>query len=168
MLTEVSGTFVKIAFEEDVRINLMRGLSSRPAARFNRTGQDALYLSSNEASARVAIGQYVGADDRPRVLLTYEVTPCVLYDLRDPLSAEIYALARQPWQSALSAGEVPPSWVAADHVRASGHVGLIDPSRQSPGLWHIALFRWNDVEAPTVKLIGDPKPISVTQAPQHT
>jgi RES domain-containing protein len=161
MLTRISGTFVRIAFAQDADITLQRGHPARPAARFNRKGQDALYLSPDETSARVAIGQYVTPDDPPRVLLTFEVGRCALFDLRDPRSAELYAKARKPWQDALAAGTEPASWEVADHLRASGHVGLIDPSRRRPGLWHITLFRWNGPGAPDVRLIDPPRPIDV-------
>jgi RES domain-containing protein len=140
---------------------LARGLSHRPAGRFNRIGQDALYLSPDELSARVAIGEYVKLGDPPRHLLTYEVERCALFDLRHPAAASVYDLARKPWRQKLAAGEEPQSWDAADHVRRSGHVGLIDPSRRRPGLWHIALLRWNEAGAPTVRKLGEPKPIVV-------
>jgi RES domain-containing protein len=96
VLTDVWGTFVKIAFPQDVGLSLSQGLPNRPAARFNRVGQDALYLSPDELSARVAIGEYVKPDDPPRVLLTYEVSHCALFDLRQPSAADVYELARQP------------------------------------------------------------------------
>ncbi len=161
MLTEVSGTFVKIAFAEDADVSLMRGDPDRPAARFNRTGQDALYLSPDQTSAAVAIGQYVTPDDPPRVLLSFAVEPCKLLDLRHPDAADLYSRARQPWQSALAAGRDPEPWSAADAVRASGHAGLIDPSRRRAGLWHITLFRWNDIGAPTIRRAGPPTPVSL-------
>ncbi|MGI9506064.1 MAG: RES family NAD+ phosphorylase [Geminicoccaceae bacterium] len=161
MLTEIGGTFVKIAWANDPDIHLRRGLPDRPAARFNRVGQDALYLSPDEESARVAIGQYVAVGDAQRVLLTYEVEPCSLMDLRDPKLSDIYELARKPWRHAVRTGRAPSSWHAADRVRGDGHVGLIDPSRRRPGLWHITLFRWNEPGAPNVYRISEPNPIAI-------
>ncbi len=161
MLSKVNGIFVKISFEVPDGIHLERGLEYRPAARFNRVGQDALYLSPNEQSARVAIGEYVRSGDPQRFLISYDVEPCVLFDLRHPHAAEVYELARKPWRSALDAGDEPKSWLAADTVRKAGHVGLIDPSRQRPGLWHVTLFRWNEDDAPLVRQIGQPVPIEV-------
>lgn len=91
MLTEVSGNFFKIGLAgEEARIHLARGDPDRPAARFNRKGQDALYLSPDKESARVAIGQYVAEDDPPRVLLSFEVERCELFDLREPYAAATY------------------------------------------------------------------------------
>ncbi len=161
ILTRVGGTFVKIAFARDAELSLARGHPDRPAARFNRKGQDALYLSPDELSARIAIGQYVKPDDPPRVLLTYELDRCALLDLRNPDAATLYDLARQPWRSALEAGEEPLPWKAAERIRDAGHAGLIDPSRRRPGLWHVTLFRWNEAGAPGVRRVGMPEPIAV-------
>ena len=161
MLTEVSGTFVKIVWADDPVIHLTRGAPDRPPARFNRLGQDALYLSPDVESARVAIGQDVKEGDRACVLLTFDVQQCALFDLRASEAANIYALASQPWRKLLAAGGEPSSWTAADRLRADRHVGLIDPSRRRPGLWHIALFRWNEPDAPSVIQVGRAEPVRV-------
>lgn len=166
MLTRISGEFVKIAFADAVATPLLRGRAQRPAARFNRAGQDALYLSPDEKSARVAIGEYVQAGDPPRVLLRYEVEACTLFDLRHPEAADVYELARQSWRPPFARGDAPPSWQAADMIRDAGHVGLIDPSRQQPGLWHITLLRWNEPGAPSVRQIGPAEPISISPKPK--
>jgi RES domain-containing protein len=145
-----SRTFVKIINPGESALVLEKGHVTRPPARFNRAGQDALYLSPDEPSARVAIGQYVTSDSRDRELITLEVSACKLLDLRDEDHSELYELARQPWIAPLKNGLEPPSWIAADLIRASGYHGLIDPSRRRPGLWHITLFEWNAPGAPNV------------------
>ncbi|MEP3467952.1 RES family NAD+ phosphorylase, partial [Marinobacter alexandrii] len=144
MIRTANETFVKIIHRDDVDLVLKRGLPSRPAARFNRQGQDALYLSPNELSARVAIGQYVEETVHSRVLLTYRVSDFRLFDLRDPANSIVYDQAKQPWLQPLADGETHASWQAADKVRDMGYDGLIDPSRHRPGLWHITLFHWNE------------------------
>ena len=159
MLTEISGVFVKIAFASDVEILLERGLPNRPPNRFNRVGQNALYLSPNEESARVAMEGYVKEGDPERVLLRYEVDQCKLFDLRHPDAAEIHALACLSWRDVLAKGQSPKSWKVAEYLRESNYVGLIDPSRRRPGWWHITLFRWNENDAPYVKRVGMPTPI---------
>jgi RES domain-containing protein len=161
MLQNVGGVFVKIAFASDVSSALAQGMPHRPAARFNRRGQDALYLSPDEASARVAIGEYVKPGDAPRVLLRFELAPCQLFDLRHETAAAVYANARQPWQGAVARGQEPASWTASEDLRRAGYVGLIDPSRQQPGLWHITLFGWNRGGAPRIWPIGAPQPIVI-------
>ncbi|WP_220034109.1 hypothetical protein [Curtobacterium sp. MCLR17_043] len=35
-----------------------------------------------------------------------------------------------------------------DRLIDIGANGLIDPSRKSPGLWHLVLFRWSVADAP--------------------
>ncbi|WP_339715046.1 RES family NAD+ phosphorylase [uncultured Sneathiella sp.] len=162
MLSDISGTFVKIVFAGDEDLFLVRGLAGRPASRFNRPGEDALYLSPDAESARVAIGEYVKRGDPPRCLLRYEVSPCSLFDLRHPNNSDIYELARQSWRPVLASGKEPVSWQASDHIRNHGHKGLIDPSRRRRGLWHITLFHWNTPDAPVVRRIGAPEPIAVT------
>ncbi|MFQ6551145.1 RES family NAD+ phosphorylase [Aestuariibius insulae] len=134
-------------------------VKDRPPARFNRAGQNALYLSPNEESARVALRSYEIGESPERVLLTYQLETCTLFDLRGPEASDLYARARQPWRVALEAGEEPPSWAAADEIQAAGYVGLIDPSRQKSGLWHVAIFRWNEPGAPGIRAVGQPIPI---------
>ncbi len=162
MLTDVSGDFVKIVWADDPDVHLMRGAPVRPPARFNRRGQDALYLSPDVESARVAIGQDVREGDRPRVALTFRVERCALFDLRSPKAADIYAIASQPWRALLAAGGTPPSWRVGDQLRENGYVGLIDPSRRRPGLWHITLFCWNEPGAPIVTRQGNAVSVSVS------
>jgi RES domain-containing protein len=162
VLTSISGKFVRLSFPDQADIALNHPAPERPAARFNRLGQSALYLSPDELSARVAIGEYVKENDPPRVLVTYEVAPCTVIDLHHPEAADLYSRARQPWQSALSQGEDPSSWAAADTIRSMPEaVGLIDPSRRRPGLWHITLFRWNERYAPALRLIDIGAPLTL-------
>jgi len=148
MLTEVSGIFVKIAFASEVDILLTLNSTSRPAARYNRVGQNALYLSKDENSARLAMQKYLNPSDSPRVLLSFNIEPCRLLDLRHPDAAQMRELASQDWQSDLDKGFEPASWQVADKVRESGEAGLIDPSRKQPDLWHLTLLRWNQESAP--------------------
>ncbi len=162
MLTKIEGEFVKITMAGHEDLMLKRGDPARPPARFNRLGQDALYLSPDEEAARVAIGGYVQAGDPPRLLQRYQVTACDLLDLRLPENAALYELAKQPWQPPFKAGDAPPSWSAADEIRKRGIKGLIDPSRRRPGLWHVTLFNWNEDGAPKVMPLGAATPIHLT------
>ncbi|MFQ6548342.1 RES family NAD+ phosphorylase [Aestuariibius sp. 2305UL40-4] len=160
-LVEIGGLFVRIERDGAQGMALRKGLPQRPPARFNRLGEDALYLSPDAESASVAIGGNVVEGETSRLLIRYHVETCKVVDLRQEKSADLYELARQPWRTPLERGEDPPSWTAADIVRASGAVGLIDPSRRRPGLWHVTLFRWNAPGAPTVRVDGPPEPIVV-------
>ncbi|MBO1768807.1 RES domain-containing protein [Agrococcus sp. TF02-5] len=60
--------------------------------------------------------------------------------------------AAAPWQDVAAAGGTPRSWTVRDRLLELGANGVIDPSRQRPGLWHLVLFRWNEAGAPTVRL----------------
>ena len=154
MISEISGTFVKIAFADQVDILLKRNSPDRPAARYNREGQDALYLSVDENTAHVAMRKYVADSDSPRVLIYYEVQPCQLVDLRHPDAEDLRKRANQNWQLALDEGTEPTSWEVADLLRKSNKTGLIDPSRSQLGSWDITLFRWNEPDAPRVAMVG--------------
>lgn len=161
MHTEVSGKFVKIILASNPDVYLERGNPDRPPARFNRKGQDALYLSPDLESAKVAVGQDVQPGDPPRFYLTFQLQTCALFDLRTAEASRLYERARQPWRARLAAGFEPSSWNVADQLRREGHIGLIDPSRRRHGLWHVTLFRWNEEGAPSVHRIDGPTVINV-------
>ncbi|UWD79191.1 hypothetical protein [Curtobacterium flaccumfaciens] len=62
------------------------------------------------------------------------------------------ALAR--WQRTAEAGGTPRSWTVRGRLIEVGANGLIDPSRKTPGLWHLVLFRWNVADAPSARLLA--------------
>lgn len=157
-LREIGGSFVRIDFAEAAARALTRGAPDRPAARFNRQGEDALYLSPDAETAWLGIRSTAAAVGRQRVVLRLRVGRARVLDLRHPSAAAIYAEACQPWRSALADGREPASWKAADAVRRAGLDGLIDPSRQTPGRWALTLFRWNAPDAPRVRQAGRPEP----------
>jgi len=159
--TEISGNFVKISNAYESDIVLERNSQNRPAARYNRLAQEALYLSVNESSARVAMEKYVKEISSPLVLVEYEVELCQLVDLRHANSQKLRAQASLDWQTAAENGSEPSSWRVSDKLRKNNEIGLIDPSRKNPNMWHIVLFRWNEVGAPAVKVVGKPKPVSL-------
>lgn len=158
MKTTVSGLYVKIAFADQVDILLNRNSPLRPAARFNRQGQDALYLSTDEVSARVAMRKHVKSSTAPRVLIQYMVEECQVIDLRHTHATELRQRASADWQIELKNGNDPSSWEVADSIRRLDVAGLIDQSRNAPELSHLTLFRWNGPGAPRVILIDEPKP----------
>lgn len=161
MLFELSGSFVKIVFATDVDTILLRGESDRPPGRYNRVGQDALYLSRHEQSARTALTRYIKQDDPPRVIIQYKVEPCSLFDLRHPDAAELLTASRGDWLKTYREDGIPESWEVADRIRQLGHHGLIEPSRQTPDAWHVVLFGWNGENEPKVSMYGQPAEISM-------
>lgn len=89
-------------------------------------------------------------------IVAVDVSASGIVDLRDAnalqrLDIDVSA-AVAPWQDVVARGETPPSWTVRDRLVAAGANGLIDPSRKNPKLWHLVLFRWNTLGAPTVQL----------------
>ena len=91
-------------------------------------------------------------------IVKIEVEASGIVDLRDAKALTTVGIdladAVAPWQDVAAAGGTPTSWMVRDRLLEVGANGLIDPSRKSPGLWHLVLFRWNEVDAPTVRLGG--------------
>ncbi|WP_348255976.1 RES domain-containing protein [Vibrio parahaemolyticus] len=159
---EVSGTYVRICPEDQVDIALLRNSRDRPEGRYNRLGQDALYLTPTEESARIALQKYVSNITSRMVLVEYEIQPCMLVDLRSAQLEKYRTMVAVNWQYELSKGKEPSSWHVADLLRSHNEIGLVDPSRKEPSSWHVVLFKWNERGAPTVRICSDPKPIVLT------
>ncbi|MEV7527294.1 RES domain-containing protein [Agrococcus sediminis] len=131
---------------------------SRSAGRFSRPGAPALYLSATPEGVAAAMLAHARNGDPEREVLRFHVRAERIVDLRDPASLAPFGIepedAAAPWQEAVARGEEPPSWRVRDRLDAAGAHGLIDPSRQRPGLWHLVLFRWNVPGAPSVRAAG--------------
>lgn len=126
---------------------------SRRAGRYSAPDQPTLYLSASpEGVAAAMIAHHIG--DVTRTVLGFDVTATDIFDLRDQAAvARVRAAAGEPfgaWQHAVDVGAEPASWRVRRWIEAQGANGLIDPSRQAPGLWYLVLFRWNVPGAPTV------------------
>jgi RES domain-containing protein len=97
-------------------------------------------------------------DARPAAMeiLGVEVEAAGIVDLRDASARAAAGIdlsdAVAPWQEIAAIGGTPRSWIVRDRLFEIGANGLIDPSRTSPGLWHLVLFRWNQADAPIVRL----------------
>ena len=87
-------------------------------------------------------------------IVAIDVDAARIVDLCDPGTLDSIGIDLQdtvaPWQDIAAAGVTPGSWQVRDRLLEIGADGLIDPSRKSPGLWHLVLFRWNEDDAPTV------------------
>lgn len=149
-LARVRGTFHR-AIDPAFRGSALAG--SRSAGRYSRTEEPTLYLSSSRDG--VAAAMVAHADDRSPALEVVEVHVDAdrIVDLRDAATLARLGVrledATAPWQPMVAAGGTPSSWRVRDALVASGSHGLIDPSRQTPGLWHLVLFAWNTRGAPT-------------------
>lgn len=126
---------------------------SRRAGRYSAPDQPTLYLSASpEGVAAAMIAHRTG--EVTRTVLGFDVTATNIFDLRDQVAvARVRAAAGETfgaWQQSVDSGAEPASWRVRRWIEAQGANGLIDPSRQAPGLWHLVLFRWNVPGAPTV------------------
>ena len=93
------------------------------------------------------------------IVVTVRVHATRIADLRDSVSMDRMGvdptLASQPWQESFEEGKTPLSWKVREMLEARGALGLIDPSRKVPGLWHLTLFTWNCPGCPTA-IVGHP------------
>lgn len=90
-----------------------------------------------------------------RQILVFDVAAANIFDLRVPQALErVRREAGDPfadWEAVVATGGEPSSWRARDWIEGTGARGLIDPSRQAPGLWHLVLFSWNAAGSPSVR-----------------
>lgn len=151
----VRGTFFR-AVDPAFRDVALAG--SRSAARYSRPEEPTLYLSASVEGVEAAMVAHREARSAALEILAIEVDAQGIVDLRDDdavCTAGIeLADAVAPWQAIAADGGTPPSWGVRDRLIELGAHGLVDPSRQQPGLWHLVLFRWNVDGAPSARIVG--------------
>lgn len=149
----VSGLFFR-AVDPAHRDSVLAG--SRLAGRYSEASQPTLYLSSSPAGVDAAMSAHAEARPTDLVLVKFQVVAENIVDLRDPNALRVAGVqladAVAPWQDVVKAAGQPSSWRVRQRLEALGANGLIDPSRTSPGLWHLTLFSWNRPGAPAVAL----------------
>lgn len=132
------------------------------AGRYHRPGQPALYITPGADWATIAIGQYLLADGKPRVIVPVDLDEAFVLDQHNADACAALGIDRdasnQSWSAAVREGREPPSWRSADMARQAGADGIIDRSRGIAGGWHVTLFRWNQAGAPQVSVAGEPLP----------
>lgn len=154
-LRAARGVFIREIAQDRVTEALA---GSHAPGRYSRANQPTLYLSASRSGVEAAMRAH--RERRPQgAMLRFEVDAKDVFDLRKPEAlARVRAECGDPlgdWQLALSRGETPASWRTRDWLESVGAAGLIDPSRQAPGLWHLVLFRWNQPGEPQVSLVSD-------------
>ncbi|MCD2178361.1 RES family NAD+ phosphorylase [Rhizobium sp. C1] len=161
----ISGRFYRAVLVERIG-NVLDPPAPQSAGRYHRHGQPALYMSPEPEWAMRAISGYMREDGKARVLIPVRVSEAFVLDQHDEALCDRLGIDRMQsnvsWRTALEAGGEPPSWRTADLARAAGADGLIDPSRNIPGGWHLDLFRWNDLGGPRVEVVGDPVEIRLS------
>lgn len=149
----IRGTFYR-AIDPNFREFAIAG--SRSNGRYSRAEEPTLYLSSSVEGVEAAMIAHKHARSAALEIIEIDVEASGIVDLRDSKALEAVGIeladAIAPWQDITAAGGTPSSWIVRDRLLESGANGLIDPSRKSPGLWHLVLFRWNEDSAPIVRL----------------
>lgn len=149
----IRGTFYR-AVDPQFREFAIAG--SRTPGRYSRASESTLYLSSSIEGVEAAMVAHKDARPAAMEILGVEVEAAGIVDLRDASALAAAGIdlsdAVAPWQEIAAVGGTPRSWIVRDRLFEIGANGLIDPSRTSPGLWHLVLFRWNQADAPIVRL----------------
>ena len=140
----VKGTFFR-AVDARYRAEALAG--SNRAGRYSSPDQPTLYLSATPDGVEAAMLAHRASRVQDLELIAIEVDAARIFDLRDEaaiLTAHLQIKhATAPWQAIVASGERPPSWSVRQRIEELGGLGLIDPSRRVPGLWHLVLFAWN-------------------------
>ncbi|WP_236559489.1 MULTISPECIES: RES family NAD+ phosphorylase [Curtobacterium] len=127
---------------------------SRSVGRYSRADEPTLYLSASVGGVEAAMVAHRDVRAETLEIVAIDVDAARIVDLRDPGTLDSIGIDLQdavaPWQDIAAAGGTPGSWQVRDRLLEIGADGLIDPSRKSPGLWHLVLFRWNEDDAPAV------------------
>lgn len=148
----VRGTFYR-AIDPHFREFAIAG--SRSAGRYSRAHEPTLYLSSSVEGVEAAMIAHQRTRSTAREIIELAVEASGIVDLRDDNARDAVGIkladAAASWQELSATGGTPRSWTVRDRLLEVGANGLIDPSRKSPGLWHLVLFRWNEAGVPTVR-----------------
>lgn len=127
---------------------------SRVAGRYSSPDRPTLYVSASLGGVRAAMVAHAPARSAALQVVTLDVAAQNIFDLRDERARSDFGIsledAMAPWQDVALAGGEPPSWRVRRQLEQAGAMGLIDPSRKAPTLWHLVLFAWNSPGAPTV------------------
>lgn len=123
--------------------------------RFNATGDAALYLSADIATAVAQYQNMIAA--RPGTFCVYEVDVAKVVDAADPIARRKWRIETAEltadWRRAASRGDEPRSWRLVRRLRAAEAAGLRYPSLRRPGGINLVLWRWNDVRRRRVAVI---------------
>ena len=162
----IGGRFFRCVLAERVG-EALTPPGSASAGRYHRLGQPTLYLSPEMDWAIISVSGYMREDGRPRVVVSVEVSSASVLDQRDAEACPTLGIDRErsdaSWREALAAGREPPSWRNADIARSAGADGIVDRSRKILDGWHLNLFRWNAGGGPQVRIVGEPRKVTLTQ-----
>jgi len=126
--------------------------------RWNAVGQPCLYAALELSTAWAEYNQ--GFVQHPATIAQLTLAGVRLADLTKPdVLAELNVsntVHTTEWRDDLDAGRVPATHRVANRIRRKRFDGLIYPSFMSPGGTCVALWRWNDGDAPKLSVV-DPE-----------
>lgn len=132
--------------------------AARYGGRWNALGQPCLYAACEMSTAWAEYNQ--GLTQHPALIAMLEVFGARLFDLtvRENLATIglTSAIHETAWRLESDAGQVPPTHRLASRLQAATWDGVVYPSFMSPGGRCVALWRWNEADAPRVKVL-DPE-----------
>jgi RES domain-containing protein len=130
--------------------------------RFNRKGEPTLYLSLDIVTSFAECTQGFTNRMQPLTMCEYAVDCAPIADLRNDTSRLRHGVPPDelgcPWLSYLLAGKGAPSWLIADRIKSSGHVGIIVPSfvpGASEANLNLVLWQWGP-DLPSKMAVYDP------------
>lgn len=134
-------------------------LSGEGAARFggrwNPVGMPAIYAARELSTAWAEYNQ--GFVQHPALIARLSLSGAKLADLTDEaVLAELAvkpAIHRCEWRDAMDRGRVPETHALAKRLLRRGWHGVVYPSFMSPGGSCVAMWRWNDKDAPRLDVI---------------
>lgn len=133
--------------------------AARVGGRWNRSGQAALYLAADHATA---IAEFHQSLVMPGTLVGYDVRSAGIVDLTsgatlDRLGIDLASILTE-WRTIVTIErDEPPSWGVADRLIAAGLHGALVPSAQRAGGINLVLWRWSsDGDGSQVRLL-DPR-----------
>lgn len=161
-LLRLCGFFYRVVRQQQIE-NVLSPLNVNSAGRYHSPGQSILYMSPELEWAQSAISPYMLEDRHRRFVIPLRVENALVFDQRDAKACDALKFdpreSNMPWRAALKTGNRPPSWANSDAVRGVPADGIIDPSRNIPGGWHLNLFKWNTADGPQVIVAGRPKEV---------